>query len=139
MKLRSLAVWLLPIAMIACSGSTGTPTVPTLTPPTINQNFTGSLAVQGVSTNNFTVTAAGQVEITLTSVGPPPVAVGLALGSPSGLTCVLSFGSGAALTTLPGPSPQITGTALAGTFCVEVYDVGNLTGTTNYSVTVLHP
>jgi hypothetical protein len=135
----ALAVWLLAIVMVACSSSTTSPTVPTLTPPTITQTFNGTLAVQGESSNNFTVGSAGEVRITLTSVGPPPIAIGVGLGSPSGLTCVLSFGSGAALTTLPGTTPQITGTALAGTFCVEVYDVGNLTAATNYSVTVFHP
>ena len=122
----------------ACGSSTIAPTTPPVRPAVITQTFSGTLAVQGASSHNFIVIVTGKIAVTLTSVGPPSVPIGVGLGVPSGLQCVLSFGQGSAATVEPGPSPQINGTALAGTFCVEVYDVGNLTAPTAYSVTVDH-
>ena len=43
------------------------------------------------------------------------------------------------LTTVAGPGVQMSGTAtVPGTFCVIVYDVGNLVEPVTYTVTVLH-
>jgi len=122
----------------ACGQSSEPAPLPIPSPPTVTQNFSRTLAVKGVVSHNFIVLIAGKTAITLTSVGPPSVAIGLGLGVPSGLNCVLSLGTGSALTTEPGTSPQISGTTLAGTFCVEVFDVGNLTAPAAYSITVNH-
>jgi hypothetical protein len=43
------------------------------------------------------------------------------------------------LKTAAGAAPQITSSAEAGTYCVKIYDVGNLTRSTSFSVTVAHP
>ena len=126
------------IATAACGSSSPAVTTPTPLPPTITSNFSGTLAVMGQTSHNFLVTAPGRVLITLTSLGPPSVPVGVGLGVPSGLSCVLSLGSGSTVTTEAGASPQISGTALAGTFCVEIYDVGNLTAPAAYTITVNH-
>lgn len=136
----SVVILAVALAVTACDqGANLSPTLPPILPATITETFNGTVAVKGIDAHNFKVTAAGKIAITLTSVGPAAVAVGLGLGVPSGLTCVLSLGDTSRVTVEPAPSPpQISGTALTGTFCVAVYDVGNLTGLATYSVTVDH-
>jgi hypothetical protein len=40
---------------------------------------------------------------------------------------------------LAGSTPQLTVTEQPGSYCVSVYDVGNLTGNATFTVTVAHP
>ena len=140
MKRRSIVILAVALAVTACEQGTNlSPTLPPVLPATITETFNGTVAVKGLDSHNFKVTAAGQIAITLTTVSPTAVVVGLGLGVPSGLTCVMSLGDSTRVTVEPAPSPpQISGTALTGTFCVAVYDVGNLTTPSSYSVTVDH-
>jgi hypothetical protein len=39
---------------------------------------------------------------------------------------------------LAGSTPQLTVNEPAGSYCISVYDVGNLTGTATFTVTVSH-
>ena len=127
----------------ACDSSSSdqTLTAPTA-PPDKTDTFTGTLEVGGTHDHTFTVTKTGEVDITLTSISgagvPSTVFVGLFVGTPSGDVCTLIQGFGgsvqANLTT-----PQITGNANAGSFCVEIKDVGNLAASVDYSITVAHP
>ena len=38
-----------------------------------------------------------------------------------------------------GATPQITVTESPGSYCVDIYDVGNLTGASIFSITIVHP
>ena len=108
------------------------------TTPTTNatETFAGSLAVQGTSRFTFTVTATGTVTATLATLSPN-VAVGMGIGTPSGTTgCTLTSSNSSALA---GSTPQITVSQPAGSYCVSVYDVGNLTAAAAFSVIVVHP
>jgi hypothetical protein len=100
-----------------------------------SETFAGTLAVQGSSTYVFTVSQAGAVSITLSSVGPPSVAVRLGIGTTNGTICTVFSAIPSAL---PSSTPQITITENPGTFCVDVADVGNLTGPTPFSVIIAH-
>jgi hypothetical protein len=86
----------------------------------------------------FTVSQAGTVSITLASLSPTAtVAVGLGLGAPNGTTsCTLTSSNP---TAMAGSTPQITVTENPGSYCVEIYDVGNLTSTSTFSITIVHP
>ena len=89
---------------------------------------------QGTDAYTFTVTQDGYVEATLVGLGAPSTtSVGLGIGTPDATsTCsVLQW-----VTTVAGPSAQLVGTGLAGTLCITIFDVGNLTGPTLYTVTV---
>jgi hypothetical protein len=98
--------------------------------------FAGTLAVQGSSLFTFTVAQAGTVSLTLSTLSAT-VAVGLGVGTPNGTTaCTLTSSNS---TTLAGSTPQIIVTENPGTYCVNVYDVGNLTGTATFSIIVVHP
>jgi hypothetical protein len=50
-------------------------------------------------------------------------------------TCTLASTNPTAVT---GSTPQISVSENPGEYCVEIYDVGNLTGNANFSVTIAH-
>jgi hypothetical protein len=84
----------------------------------------------------ITVTQTGPVAVTLATMSPS-VAMGLGIGTASGTTgCTLTTSN---TSVLAGPAPQLTVTEPAGSYCVNLYDVGNLTGSATFSVTISHP
>jgi len=121
------------LALTACGGSSTTTTT-SPTAPTTTDTFTGTLATGGVDLHNFTVAQAGTVTVTLTSVSPQgTITVGLGLGQPSGTTCTL-FSTDE--TARMGSVEQ--GTIDVGSYCVEIYDLGNVQGSDTYAITVNH-
>jgi len=124
------------LAAFGCNNGGDSTTTPS--PQTVSETFTGTVAVQGSDFHNFTVSAAGEVDITITAAGPPStIFVSLAVGTPSGTTCTPI--PTATINTQAGAVPQLSGTANPGTLCVIVSDVGNFTAPITYSVTVVHP
>jgi hypothetical protein len=136
MGVTRLAVLLtLAVSTSACGLPLGSASPTTASGTT--ETFSGSLGQQDTKLYTFTVSQAGTVSITLTSLSPAPVAVGLGIGTPNGTTsCTL-------ISTIPsamaGTTPQITVTENPGSYCVDIYDVGNLTGASTFSVTIVHP
>ena len=131
------------LSAVSCTDQPATQSMtrPDTAPATL-LTYSGTLQPQGINSHSFTVSQAGEVVVTLLGVelvGADEAAtltVGLAIGAPSsGGTCVAiqsveAQGSSRA---------QITGTGLAGTLCVSIFDVGNLTGPANYTITVATP
>jgi hypothetical protein len=134
-----LPVLLLPLALMtaACSQSSAATTLaPTPAATVTTDTFTGTLIPLGTNSHSFTVAATGAVNITLLSVGPPAtITVGLGVGTPSATSCALIQ----AVSTPAGTIAQLSGTANAGAFCISVFDVGNLSASVDYTVTVSHP
>jgi len=117
----------------ACSDPVA-PATPTPATPTVSETFTGTLLPLGIDTHPFTVSQIGGIEVSLTGVSPG-ASVGLGVGTPSGANCLLIDN----LTVVSSPTAQLRGTAtVVGSFCVSVFDVGNLVESVNYTVTVLH-
>jgi hypothetical protein len=147
--MRSLLIGVLALSVVAAAcGDEGDPGIvqPDVNPATVTETFTGTLSVQNVSSHSFIISRSGRITITLTAVTPPPTSegpsspeVGIGIGIPSGLTCVLNLGNGTTATVTAASTPQISGIVIAGTFCVAVYDVGNLTETVDYTLAVAHP
>jgi hypothetical protein len=105
------------------------------TPPSKVESFNGTLQPQGRLSYSFTVSQDGYVEATLVGLGADPsTKVGLGIGTPSVVgECDATY----SVTTAAGPSAQIVGTGLAGRLlCVTIYDVGNLTAPTLFTITV---
>jgi hypothetical protein len=108
------------------------PSTTTTTPDT----FAGTVGVHGSAITNFTVAQTGTVSVTLAAMSPS-VAMGLGIGTPNGTTsCTLTSSNASALA---GSTPQLSVSEPAGSYCISVYDVGNLTGTASFTVTVSHP
>jgi hypothetical protein len=139
MKLFLSALVVCIVAGTACGdGGNTTPNFVQPTPTQITENFTGTVAVQGSDSHNFTVTATNQpLTVTMTAAGPPPtIFMGIGVGTPSGSTCsLITNGS----TSAPASTTaQLSGTIAAGTYCLAVFDVGNQTAPVTYAVTVTH-
>ena len=137
--LAGLSVALTAAGAVACGGSSST-APPAATPPSSTQTFSGTVPVAGSVVVSFTVTVAGEVDITLTAAGPPPnIMMGLFLGNPAatgGSTCLAL--PGGSVTTSAGSVPQLLGTAPAGAYCVQIYDVGNQVAPVTYALTITH-
>jgi hypothetical protein len=108
--------------------------------PTISEQFTGTLRVNGSAFYSFEVTTYGTVNVTLHNVGgvtgvPESVWVGLGIGVPEGTDCSTTT----SLNTQAGLGPQVTSTLQAGTYCARIYDVGNLAAPTPFSALIVHP
>ncbi|MBI3490750.1 MAG: hypothetical protein HY047_02995 [Acidobacteria bacterium] len=133
---KILTVVLSATLLMGACGDPTPPAAPTPVTPTTTETFTGTLLLAGNNIHTFTVSQVGGVKVSLTSVSPS-AAVGIGVGTPSTATgtCLL-LGD---LTAVGGPSIQMSGTAtVTGTFCVAVFDVGNLVESVTYTITVLH-
>jgi len=75
--------------------------------------------------------------VTLTSVSPPTNSgIGLGLGTPNGTTaCALTNFTTSAVAS---STAQISVDENAGSYCVQVYDPGNLAGSLTFSLSVSH-
>lgn len=91
--------------------------------PKVAATFEGSVAHEGVSAHSFTIQREGSVEVTLTDLRPAPnTKVGLGLGTPTPTgNCALVEAMDSTQV-----SGRITGTLRKGTYCVAVYDSGDV-------------
>jgi len=102
----------------------------------VTETFTGSLALKGSNFYTFTVTKTGAVSVTLSGLSPTSVPVEVGFGTPNGTTsCTLISANP---TALAGSTPQITTTGNAGTYCVDISDVGNLTSASTFIISIVH-
>jgi hypothetical protein len=114
------------------------PTTPTPDPTTATVTFTSNLALGGSSTRSFEVTRAGNVSVTLVSVGgSSTLSVGLGLGIPlaDGSGCVLSR----SVETVAGTTAQLELAVDIGKYCVQIYDPGTLTSVVAFSINLIYP
>lgn len=133
MKTMTAAALGLALLTAAC-GDPATPAAPTPTAATLTETFSGTLTVSGNNMHQFTVQQIGVLKVSVNSVSPGAV-VGIGVGTPSSAVCTVIEHANA----VAGATVQLSGTAtVAGTFCVAVYDVGNLVEPVNYTMTVLH-
>jgi hypothetical protein len=86
-------------------------------------SFEGSVPHEGVSAHNFTVQREGSVEVTLTDLRPAAnTKVGLGLGTPTPTgNCALVEAMDSTQV-----SGRIGGTLRKGTYCVAIYDSGEV-------------
>jgi len=134
---------LLGMGAVGCSGSSSNPYLnygPTPTAETLT--FTGTLDNTGDvpvlrQTHTFTTTYNGTLSMTLTAT-TPSMAVGFGIGQwdSTNSTCgpLLSWNN------MATPGTVILGNAIAGSFCAQVYDVGNLAAgaQASYTLSVTH-
>jgi hypothetical protein len=132
-RLRFLAVAFALSA--ACGGSTTTTPTP-VTPVTVTDTFAGTLNANGAFSYQFTTAASGTVTATIATLAPnSTLIVGIALGTFSQNACqiVLSKDSATQSSFIVGQASQ------ANTYCVRIYDVGNVVDPATYELQVNHP
>jgi hypothetical protein len=103
----------------------------------LSETFAGTVAREGVSSHSFTVERQGAVEVTLTALrlgssdDVKEIGLGLGTPTPSG-NCALVEAIDATRV-----SGQIGGTLQKGTYCVAVYDSGDVSSDpADYTVSV---
>ena len=158
----------LAMAAIAAVGATAagcakagppTPVASNVSSPTALETFPGTLMTAGSNLHNFQITQNGEVDVTLTTLttvpvqadptASPPVAAVPAMpvdyqllirvGQPTITTLGVACSNLKSVTTSPGSTPQLTGQALPGTFCVGISDPnGTLPQSVDYIITVAH-
>jgi hypothetical protein len=140
--MRRLILVLLAVAApsLACDNSGTTSSgITTPTTPLTSVTFTGTVDVGGSSSNTtFVVAVSGEVDITVSALGPPAnVIMGLAVGIPSTTdgSCAAPLTAGQNVQASTSP---LSGTLQAGTYCIKLYDVGYQTAQIGYTVTVAH-
>lgn len=138
MKLSSLAIVLLAAILAAACGD-DTPTTPSPTTPAspVTWTLSSRLTPQGSVSRTFAASTAGTISVTLASAGPAGTRVGLGIGVPLG--GVSNCRLGQSITTTAGASPQISVSADAGTYCIAVFDIGTLTDTISFDLTIVTP
>ena len=120
--------------LVACGGTNNLTPPIGATPLPVTEVFQDALATNGARTYPFVVQAGGTVTVTLTSI-EPAVAVGLSLGTWNGIACQIVIANDKA-----SSGTVVTGTASAiGNLCVRIYDIGEVSGTASYSISVFHP
>jgi hypothetical protein len=144
MKSRKLLLSVLVacLALTAACGSdttsTNSPTAPTT--PQVSVTFNGTLTVNGAASYPFTTSGSGPVVATLTSLATTSTgttvltAVSLSLGTWNGATCSITIANDAAFQGSSASGTSSTG----GSFCVRISDVGTLTESATYTITVTH-
>jgi len=133
------SLWVVLVALTAagCGGTTATTAAVAPTAITVTEEFTGTLNINGGASFPFTSSAAGLITSTLTTLGPDStLSVGLSLGTWNGTACsVASIHNDNA-----GQGSSIIGQATAsGSLCTRVYDVGKISDSVTYTITVVHP
>lgn len=128
------------IALLAsgCNLLSNDSSSPTSPSGATTSTFSGTVGLQQASFVSFTTAAAGTASLTLTSASPTPATgLGLGIGTPNGTTsCTLSTFTNSAIAST---TAQISLSVGAGTYCAQVYDPGNLTSATTFSVSISHP
>jgi outer membrane lipoprotein SlyB len=132
--MRRPAFAILAALLLAGCGDDNTATAPSTTSGTMSETWSSVVAPGGQSTRSFTVNSSGTINVTLTAAG---ATLGLGIGLPrtTGGGCRL----GASINTAAGSTPQLTTSADAGQYCVQVYDLGTLSDPVGFALKIDHP
>jgi hypothetical protein len=131
-KLYRLVPVLVAAGALACGGS------PTQPAATVSDSFSGTVNQNTMSSNTFTMGQTGTATVTIVSFSPvSTITMGVGIGAPqTDGSCSLIASSDAV------QAGAVLSTDLnAGSYCVAVYDVGNVAATVPiaYQLTVDHP
>jgi hypothetical protein len=133
-RFRAAGVALGLAALLAACNNNMTTTTPDPVPTTVL--FGSRLPAGGFAWRSITVPKAGTVTVQLAALAAgEDVAVDLSLGQISGTTCTPLL----TIQTVVGTEPQISQPVLAGDYCVQIADPGNLTATSNFLITIVIP
>jgi len=102
--------------------------------PSNTETFSSTLSVKGSSAREFIQPRSGTVTVTLDSLYPGAI-VGVGLGVPDPAS------AGCSITTsmdTEGGTDQLSTTLDAGTYCVKIYDEGNVTQVSTFTITIVH-
>jgi hypothetical protein len=138
-RVPAVAHILVLLAMLSAWGcgddeSSTSPTSPS--PVYTTDTFSGTLNAGETGTHPFTAKTGGSITITLSTLSPTStILMGIGLGTWNGTACNTTLQTGAAT---QGSAFSASATS-AGNFCVTIFDIGNITEATSYTITLTHP
>lgn len=111
--------------LVGAAGCTDTPTTPTEVAGSPVDSFSSLLTPGGTASRSYVMATPGTLSARLSATTPDGVILGLGIGIPRG------GGAGCSLTvsvqTAAGPTAQVSIATDAGTYCIQLYDLGTLT------------
>lgn len=130
----------MPLRLVVILGLAGLLSVACeLSTPSNNKvdEITGIIPKAGSDFREFDVTKNGELQVTMTSLVPTPSAsLGMAVGQPSGGSCILIAGY---LAPMVANRTQEFGFLNKGRYCLFLYDTGAMTIDTAYTGKISHP
>jgi len=125
------------VAGCGSNSSASTLTTPTATATLTTDTFTGSIDRNGTAVYAFTVTSSGSALLAgYTSISPASVAaLGLGIGAWDASTSTCSLNVSQNDTGRSG-STALSGTPSSGSYCLRIYDAGNIPAGVGASYTV---
>ncbi|MCC7186855.1 MAG: hypothetical protein IT185_11475 [Acidobacteria bacterium] len=139
-RLKSFAIAAVLATSLVAAGCDDdeTPTTPTTPANTASVTWSTNLAQNGQTSRSFTTTRSGTVSLNLQAfAASTTLKAGLGIGIPlaDGSGCVLSR----SVETAAGSTAQLELTVDAGSYCVQVYDPGSVTGVASFTVFLVYP
>jgi hypothetical protein len=123
------------LVLLAAGAMAGGCSNPAGSTSTVTETFSGTLSASGFDSHSFTVNNSGDVDATLTGLAPQStITVGFGLGQPTSTGCSLI-----SYTETARVGSVLQGAITPGSYCVSVYDIGNVQGLETYTVTIAHP
>jgi len=134
MKTARFVACALAVLTIGCNNNPTEPSTPTPSFPS-SELFAGTLSAGESTFYSFALAEAANVRVLLVSLTGSsgalvPAAVGLGFGIPAGTGCPPTTSANAA----PALASQISTSVAAGTYCVSIADIGNLTALTSFLI-----
>jgi hypothetical protein len=128
------------LGSIACGAKT--PTEPTPTPPAPvyelkTETFSGNVKTGGAVSFPFTVVNPGDIQVSITAMAPTStLAMGIALGywETATLTCVEQLRTTTATINVAFAATPSS----PGEYCVGIFDTGNVTVASDFTLSVTH-
>ena len=129
------------LAVAGCTSNTASSATTATTPTAVTSTdaFSGTVGQSGTTGFPFTVSTTGAVTIGLTSVAPlSTMALGVGIATSDGTTCGSSISKN---DNARSGTSALAGTATSGSYCVVVYDSGNVPEgwSVSFTVQVVHP
>ena len=123
------------VLTIAACGDDPT-TTPTATTSPTTVSWTTLLGAQGAASRSFVASQSGIASVTLQAA---PVPLGIGIGVPASSESVCRPSS--TVTASPGDSPQLSAAVEPGSYCVLVFDVGDIVGQNQipFTIELVHP
>jgi hypothetical protein len=101
----------------------------------VNETFSSNVTKLGTAVRQINVTGTGDLSATLLTAGVTSPVLGFAIGAFDGANCLITKRqdvAGSATSTITAPVE-------AGSYCVKVVDIGNLTDTIGFVISISHP
>ena len=133
---RLLIPGVMAVALATLAAGCGNVQTETSATTSYTETFTGIVNPGGGALHTFTVTQAGSITASLTTIGDDNTRIlGLALGNWSGNACQIAVADD----TAPQNLVLTAKVSAAGTLCARVYDSQAVPDATSYVLSVTHP